>query len=122
VTGAEVTYHLAAEAYYRSCDTSAPYVPERFERDGFIHCTDGIEELIRVGNRYYRDDPRRLVILRIDKRRVGPPLRYDDPAHKYPHIYGPLNRDAIMDVHDAARLPRGAFVMPIWEPDGASTS
>ena len=111
MSDAEVTYHLVAEPYYRDLDPADEYVPEGFERDGFIHCTDGIEALIRVGNRYYRDDPRSYLILSIDKRRVVAPLRYDDAALRYPHIYGALNRDAIMETQEAVRLPRGAFLM-----------
>lgn len=107
-----LTYHLVAEPYYRSQEPDKPYVPEDFERDGFIHCTDGVEALVRVGNRYYRGDPRPYLILTIDKGRVAPEVRYEDAVRRFPHIYGPLNRDAIMKTRPAPRLPRGAFVMP----------
>ena len=47
-----VTYHLVAEPYYQSCDPAESYVPEAFDADGFIHCSDGIENVIATANRY----------------------------------------------------------------------
>ena len=39
-------------------------------------------------------------------------VRYEDARGIYPHIYGPLDREAIVAVLPARRLPRGAFVLP----------
>ena len=107
-----VTWHLAPADYYEGLDPDEPYIPEDFAREGFIHCTDGIEELVRVANRYYRADPRPYVILEINPKLVRAEIRYEDSARRYPHIYGPLNRDAIVEVRPAPRLPRGAFLFP----------
>lgn len=111
MTGA-VTYHLAARDYYESLDPAAPYVPEAYEADGFIHCTDGIANVVDVGNRYYRDDPREYIVLVIEPSRVTAEIRYDEPGSVYPHIYGPLDRAAIVDVVEAPRAPGGEFLAP----------
>ncbi|MDE3095049.1 MAG: DUF952 domain-containing protein [Chloroflexota bacterium] len=108
----DLSLHLVPAAYFRDCDREAPYVPERFEHDGFIHCTDGAEELARTGTRHYRDDRRMYVALVIDKRRVQPPIRYEDDARLYPHICGALNRDAIVAVVPVLRAADGAFLPP----------
>jgi glutathione S-transferase len=51
-------------------------------------------------------------VLYIDQDRVTPPIRYDDPAEVFPHIYGPLNRDAIVAVKAIGRAPDGTFLKP----------
>jgi uncharacterized protein (DUF952 family) len=77
-----------------------------------------------VANRFYRDVPGDFLVLVIDPARLTAPLR-DEPAspgdavgrwrdltsgHLFPHIYGPLNRDAIVEVRPAGRSPDGTFL------------
>jgi glutathione S-transferase len=52
------------------------------------------------------------VLLHIDKDAVTSPIRYDDPGEIFPHIYGPLNRDAILAVEDIRRSSDGTFCKP----------
>jgi uncharacterized protein (DUF952 family) len=104
-----VTYHLVAADYWRGQHDGAEYVPEAFAADGFIHCTDGAQNLIDTANRYYRDDPREFVALVIDQAKVLAEIRYEDVARIYPHIYGPLNRDAVVGVVQIVRAADGAF-------------
>ena len=51
-------------------------------------------------------------MLYIDQDRVTSPIRYDDPDKVFPHIYGPLNRDAIIAVMDIDREADGTFLKP----------
>ena len=60
----------------------------------------------------YRADSRPFLVLVIDLARVRAPVRYEDPRRVYPHIYGPLNRDAIITVLDVPRAPDGTFLPP----------
>ena len=108
----EFTFHLVAAEYYRDCDRKVPYLPAAFDADGFIHCTDGAENVAEVANRYYRDDRRMYVVLVIDTARVLARVVYEDPARIYPHIYGALNRDAIVDVQPILRAADGSFLPP----------
>jgi uncharacterized protein (DUF952 family) len=106
------SYHLIPREAYERADPAADYLPSAFPADGFIHLTDGADELAVTGNRYYRADPRPFVVLVIDLARVRAPVRYEDPRRVYPHIYGPLNRDAIVAVRDVPRAPDGTFLSP----------
>lgn len=108
----EYTYHLTRQDYFDSLDPQAEYEPAEFARDGFIHCTDGADEMARTANRYYRSDPAAYYYLWIDKARVRAPIRYEDPGRLYPHIYGPLNRNAIVAVRPARRAADGGFAPP----------
>lgn len=106
------TYHLVPADVWRASDPAVDYIPEPFEREGFIHTTHDAVELAATANRYYRDDPRPYVVLHIDMAKVRAPIRIEDPGGRYPHIHGPLNRDAIVGVTDAAREPDGRFRSP----------
>jgi glutathione S-transferase len=107
------TYHLAPRPHWDASDPAADYVPEHFAREGFIHTTHQPDELVAVANRYYGDDARPYVVLHIDVARVRAPIAIEDPGGRYPHIYGPLNRDAIVAVTEAVRNADGSFRSPL---------
>ena len=104
------TYHLAPEPVWAAQADAPEYRPEAYAADGFIHCTDGEINLLSVANTYYQSDPRPHVVLVLNPGRVTAPIKYEDPDSIYPHIYGPLNRDAVVDVRHAVRLADGSFV------------
>lgn len=85
------------------------YVPEAFESDGFIHCTDGDENMLKVANLFYQSDPRDFVVLTLSVDAISPKVIYEDPGEIYPHIYGPLNTDAVAETRKVIRSPEGAF-------------
>lgn len=107
-----ITYHLVAQSLWESLDPNLEYLPGNFVDDGFIHCTDGEEEMARAANMFYQSNPGPHLYLYIDKLRVRAPIRYDDPERHYPHIYGALNRDAIIAIRPAPREGDGTFLPP----------
>lgn len=108
----DLTFHLVPQKYFDALDPHADYVPRDFAREGFIHCTDGADEMARTANRYYKANAAAHYYLYIDKARVRAPIRYDDAARVYSHIYGALNRDAIVAVRVARRVADGTFLPP----------
>lgn len=104
------TLHLTPEPVWRGQIGQAAYLPEAFAREGFIHCSDGEARVLEAGNRYYRDDPRPYLLLDIDLDRVGAPAIYEDEARCFPHIYGPLEREAVVRVRRVERGDDGRFV------------
>lgn len=107
-----ITYHGTPKAYWDSLDPNIAYVPPEFDREGFIHCTDGREAVSIILTLVYRKQLEPFVVLGIDLDQVKAEVKYEDPAGIYPHIYGPLNRDAIVAVQDVERSPEGIFHMP----------
>jgi uncharacterized protein (DUF952 family) len=105
---AALVYHLVPEEELGA--GPAPYVPRGFEREGFIHTTRPLERIAEVGNRYYRGDPRPYLLLTVDLDRIGVPWRYDAAGEDFPHLYGPLDRRAIVGVRRAPRAEDGAFL------------
>lgn len=107
---AKITYHLVPAAVWHACGSSAEYVPEAFETDGFIHCTNGLSTLVDVANMFYRGDEREYDVLVLDVDRISSDVRYDDPEKTFPHIYGSLNTSAVTDRLVAQRDSDGAFL------------
>lgn len=97
------------EAAWDGRDASAPYLPAAYEADGFVHCTDGDEEMVVVANRFYRGDPASFLLLTLDLDRTGSPWRLDDPGSPYPHIYGSIDPASVMEVRRMARAEDGTF-------------
>lgn len=107
---AHLTLHLTPVDHWEQQHQSPEYLPEAFDVDGFIHCTDSEEEVIAVGNRYYQADPREYVLLDIDCGAVRAPIVYEDALQIFPHIYGPLEVPAIVRVRSVRREADGRFV------------
>lgn len=112
MTTLNLTFHLVPQTYFDALDPSIDYTPEPFAREGFIHCTDGADEMARIANQFYKSNRESHYYLYIDKARVRAPIRYEDAEQKYPHIYGALNRDAILTVRVARRESDGTFLPP----------
>lgn len=107
-------YHLAPAQRWNSWPAERAYLPAEYEADGFIHCTAGDELMIAVANRFYRAAPGDFVLLVIDTERLQAPLRWDAVADglapEFPHIYGPIDRAAIVEVRAVRRGADGAFL------------
>jgi len=107
---ARITYHLTPLAWWDAAPADEPVSAPSLASEGFIHCTDGAGEMVATANRHYRDDPRPFVILSVDLDRVGSPWRIDDPGGIYPHVFGPIDRAAIVAVVPAPRAGDGRFL------------
>jgi len=104
-----LTYHATPRTYFDSLDAGEPYRPAEFGSDGFIHCTDGPDRLVDVLNEFYADRSGDWIALVIDTDHLTSPVQYEDPNRVFPHVYGPINRDAIVDVRPIARDAGGRF-------------
>jgi uncharacterized protein (DUF952 family) len=107
-------YHLAPSARWRDWPADKPYLPAEYDADGFIHCSAGDELMLKVANRFYRNAPGDFVLLAVDTDRLTSELRWeqssDDLAPLFPHIYGPLDRAAVVAVRAVRRDEHGSFV------------
>jgi uncharacterized protein (DUF952 family) len=104
------TYHLTPADWWATSDPTAPLRAPSLEDEGFIHCTTGADELVATANRHYRDDPRPFVVLTLDLDLVSAPWRLEDPGRIYPHVFGPIDRAAIIDARPMPRDADGAFL------------
>lgn len=113
--------HLIPAADYQALAPDEPVRPASLAAEGFIHCTTETVVLLDIANRFYTAAPGDFLVLVIDPERVTAPVRFEAPVpppapddaiagHLFPHIYGPLNRDAIVALRAARRRPDGSFI------------
>ncbi len=79
-------------------DDPAPFTAPSLAAEGFIHCSLPAQVSLTAHRHYQgRDD---LVLLHIDPTRLTSRLVYEDTSGHgvFPHVYGPINRDAVSDV------------------------
>lgn len=126
----EPIFHLTPAADYHRQPTDQPYQPAALAQEGFIHCTAGVDTLIQVANYYFADLPDDLLVLEIDPALLIAPLIFEppilaasgpldrersyaaDPERLFPHIYGPLNRQAIKRTFILQRDATGQWQLP----------
>ena len=106
------TFHLVPINYYKAQPEEQDYIPEPVAegRENFIHCTNGYDNLVEAGNRYYVKDSRAYYAIVINLAKVKAPVKYEDPGKIFPHIYGALNREAIEEIRLVERDPAGFFL------------
>lgn len=97
-------YHIVQPEYWTTLNEEASYTPETFVQEGFIHLSTQ-EQVAGVLERYYKN-VRPLLVLHLDESRFSAPLRYEASTggELFPHLYGPLNRDAIMQIETLPEL------------------
>lgn len=98
--------HVSTLAAWEQALAAGEYRAPSLAIEGFIHCSTRTQ-LPGVIKRYYAGK-NGLVVLRIDAERVTAPLRWEAPAsmpnERFPHIYGPLNTDAVVDAVPLERV------------------
>ncbi len=104
-------FHITRQALW---DASAgEYRGDTLDSEGFIHCSDA-HQLIAVANASFHGTSD-LLVLEIDSSRVLAEIRYESlegSTHLFPHVYGPLNREAVVGVHLLEPDPSGNFAEP----------
>ena len=107
-------YHITSRTSWLVAKKSGSYTADSLATAGFIHCSK-LEQVERTANVWYTGQ-HGLVLLEIDETRLRSEVRYepgtDKPDDLFPHIYGPLNVDAVIHVHDFEPDPSGHFSLP----------
>jgi uncharacterized protein (DUF952 family) len=87
-------------------------IRDDLKHEGFIHASPA-EQLTRVANKHYRN-VKRLRCAVVEKAKVRPEVKYEPATGGlYPHIYGPLNMDAVVRVVEIAPGPDGAYAIDV---------
>ena len=104
--GNDPVYHVAQTADWNQAQTTGYYAPASLADEGFIHASqaDQLERLKRSG--LFTTDTA-WVVLTIDPLKVQAEVRYEPgadppgvtslPNELFPHLYGPLNTDAVVN-------------------------
>ena len=108
-----IILHIAHDTAWREAQAQGAYRGDTLGTDGFIHCSLS-EQVVPVANALYAGQAD-LVLLCIDEDKVAVDIRYEDcyaSGQAYPHVYGPLNMDAVIDVVDFPPNTDGTFTLP----------
>jgi len=107
---AHLIYHMLSRSAWEVQPRDRPYRGDTLDNEGFIHCTGDPDLLVKVANHFYRDEADDFVVLHVDPKRVTSEIRWEmaDGA-SFPHIYGPLDMDAVVDVTPFLRNDQGEF-------------
>jgi uncharacterized protein (DUF952 family) len=93
-------YHIATSEDWNSHLTNATYEPHAFSNEGFIHCSTK-EQVPGVLQRYYAG-AKNLILLHIEESKLTALLKYEEATNGelFPHVFGPINKEAIVTVEN----------------------
>ncbi|HMZ07724.1 MAG TPA: DUF952 domain-containing protein [Anaerolineales bacterium] len=100
--------HITSKSEWADAQVRGEYTAPSFASEGFIHCSTE-KQILNVANAFYRGRTD-LVVLNLTEARIKPELKWEAPAGPpaeniseadlFPHIYGPINLDAIASALD----------------------
>ena len=105
--------HIAEREKWAAAAATGQYRPHSLAEEGFIHCSLP-EQIVAVANAIYRGR-QDLLVLVVDPARVPAKIRFEDcyqSGQNFPHIYGPLPVEAVIQVLDFEPGPDGCFALP----------
>ena len=117
-------YHITSGEAAQAARQSGEYRAESLASQGFIHFSQ-LHQLLRVANAFYKGLSDQ-VILVVDPALLTSELKYEAPVHpstaerstapsadqRFPHLYGPLNFEAVIKVVDLPAAADGSFILP----------
>lgn len=119
-------FHIATKAAWAEAQAGGHYRAPSLDDEGFIHCSTR-EQVLGVANEIYSGQTD-LLLLCIHEGRLRAELRWEAAAHPkasmaeqtadgslFPHLYGVLNLDAVVDVRALAEGATG-FALPPDRP------
>jgi uncharacterized protein (DUF952 family) len=87
------------------------YSPDSLKTLGFIHCSRATQ-LFFVANKFFNGTS--WIFLVIDPERLTSPLKYEGTLNSnlYPHVYGPVNLDAVIGTKEIEPNSEGSYTIP----------
>ena len=92
-------FHITTRAAWDAARAAGEYRAESLAREGFIHLSTAAQWRATLA-RFFRGQ-RDLVLLAIRSEALHAPVRFDEAdGERFPHLYGPLNLDAVVEAQD----------------------
>lgn len=103
--------HICKRAEWQAAQQIGEYRALSLDTEGFIHCSR-LDQVAAAANQFF-SGAEDLVVLWIDPEEIKAELRWDPVGGEvYPHIYGPLNLEAVKVVDSYAPDADGIFHPP----------
>ena len=114
-------FHITTQTAWDEAQTKGEYIAESLATEGFIHCST-LAQVIPVADNFYKDQ-NDLLLLMIEPTLLSSTLKWEAPSggtpppgvpegDQFPHIYGPINLDAVVNASDFIRDANGEWIMP----------
>jgi uncharacterized protein (DUF952 family) len=111
-------FHITSRTAWAEAQKRGYYRAEEFAKEGFIHCST-LAQVLPVANNFYKGQSD-LILLEIEPTLLASKLKWEPPSggtpppgvpkgEQFPHIYGPINLDAVVRVVDLASKADGTF-------------
>jgi uncharacterized protein (DUF952 family) len=108
-----IIFHITTRNAWDCAAPEGIYLTDAFSVEGFIHCSTR-DQVIQVANSRFRGQTG-LVLLSIDTDRVTREIVYENlegGQQLFPHIYGELNTEAVVQVAEFKPGADGYFTLP----------
>ena len=102
--------HITPRAKWEQAGIEGDCRGDTLATEGFLRCCTS-DQIAGVYGRYVRGQTD-LLLLRINPERLAPPLNWESPPGSEvvsPHLYGPLNLDAVVEIVTLAAVLSGAM-------------
>jgi uncharacterized protein (DUF952 family) len=93
-------WHITKRDQWEQAQLAQVYRSETLDSEGFIHCSTS-QQVLKVANSFFCGQ-QGLVLLGIESSKVQAEIRYEavGGTESFPHIYGALNTEAVVEVLD----------------------
>ncbi|MEG4092546.1 DUF952 domain-containing protein [Microcoleus sp. Pol12B4] len=106
-----VIFHITQSQQWEEAKQLKSYRGDTLDSEGFIHCST-LPQVVKSANKFFVGK-KGLLLLLIDSEKVESEIKYELAAgENYPHIYGPLNVDAVLKVVEFEPGADGNFELP----------
>jgi uncharacterized protein (DUF952 family) len=114
-------FHITSRKAWEDAQTMGEYVADSLASEGFIHCST-LAQVLPVAEKFYKGQSG-LVLLLIEPTLLSSTLKWEAPSggtpppgvpesDQFPHVYGPINPDAVVNVLDFVFDSTGKFTLP----------
>jgi uncharacterized protein (DUF952 family) len=115
-------YHITTHKEWEKALLEGEYSSPSIKSDGFIHCSM-LNQITDTANIFFKGQ-NGLVLLCIEEKKLKSVYKFESPAgggsvnpdsradNLFPHIYGTINKSAIIKVVDFPLNDKGLFELP----------
>lgn len=106
-------YHFTERHNYERAQVEGSFTLPSLKSEGFIHCSKD-SQVVRIANAIARNWED-VLLLKIETSRLSAALVYENTEggqELFPHVYGPIDLEAIVEAKDFGRDAAGGYVFP----------
>lgn len=114
-------FHITSRTAWEDAQERGDYRAESLETEGFIHCSTS-SQVLPVAENFYKGQ-NGLILLGIEPTLLSCDLKWEPPSEGtpppgvsegdlFPHVYGPINLNAVVKILDLKTDPNSKFILP----------